>query len=146
MAYQPPQHIRPLALAVIRNNNAILVHKGYDSIKQQYYYRPLGGGIEFGETYLDAIRREIQEEIGAELCNINLLMWVENIFTYEGKQGHEIIALCNADFTNTELYLAPHINGVEGTREFIAEWKTAEDFTEETPLYPTQLFALLFGE
>lgn len=145
MAYQPPQYIRALTLAVIRKGSAILVHKGFDSNKQQYYYRPLGGGIEFGETYYDAIRREITEEICAELCNISLLAWTENIFTYEGMQGHEIITLCNADFTDAELYNQEHINGAEGTRQFIAEWKTAEDFTEQTPLYPTQLFALLFG-
>ena len=145
MAYQPPQYIRALALAVIRKGSAILVHKGFDSNKQQYYYRPLGGGIEFGETYHDAIRREITEEISAELCNIMLLAWTENIFTYEGMQGHEIIALCNADFTDAELYNQEHINGTEGTRQFIAEWKTAQDFTAETPLYPKQLFAMLFG-
>ena len=41
--------IRPLAICVFLNNNRILVAEGYDPIKQQTFYRPLGGGIEFGE-------------------------------------------------------------------------------------------------
>ncbi len=41
--------IRPIALCVFLNNNRILVNEGYDPVKQQTFYRSLGGGIEFGE-------------------------------------------------------------------------------------------------
>jgi hypothetical protein len=41
--------IRPIALCVFHNNNRILVFEGYDKAKDEIFYRPLGGGIEFGE-------------------------------------------------------------------------------------------------
>ena len=37
--------IRPIAICLFRNANRILVSEGFDTIKQDYYYRPLGGGI-----------------------------------------------------------------------------------------------------
>ena len=46
-------------------------------------------GIEHGEYAIDAIRREMREEIGAELDNIVLLGTLENIFTFAGTAGHE---------------------------------------------------------
>ena len=45
----------------------ILVGHTYDTVKQDHYCRPLGGGIEFGERGAGAIMREIWEELGAEI-------------------------------------------------------------------------------
>jgi len=50
--------IRALAICVFSNGNKILVSEGFDSIKQQLFYRPLGGTIEFGEHSSETIRRE----------------------------------------------------------------------------------------
>jgi len=49
-------HIRVIAIAVIsrRSDGALLVYDGYDTVKRERYHRPLGGGIEFGETAEDA--------------------------------------------------------------------------------------------
>ena len=78
--------IRPIAICLFRHNNRILVSEGFDSIRQDYYYRPLGGSIEYGETSREAVAREIREELGAEIENIRLLGVVENIFVYRGEQ------------------------------------------------------------
>ena len=51
-----------------------------DTVKGSAFARPLGGGIDFGETSQDAIVREIREELGAELTDARLLGIVENIF------------------------------------------------------------------
>ena len=83
--------IRPLAIAVIRKGNKVLAYHGYDEIKKEHFYRLPGGGIEFGETSLDALRREIKEEIGADVKIGKKLGVFENIFTFNGQQGHEII-------------------------------------------------------
>jgi 8-oxo-dGTP pyrophosphatase MutT (NUDIX family) len=40
-----------------------LVAHGHDSVKSEDFYRPLGGGIEFGELSEAALRREIKEEL-----------------------------------------------------------------------------------
>src|SRR3990170_4725004 len=102
--------IRPIAVCLFRNNNRILVHEGFDTIKQDYYYRPLGGGIEYGETSHDAIAREIREELGVEIENVRLLGVVENIFVYQGEQGHEIVFVFDAEFVNKSLYGLDELN------------------------------------
>jgi hypothetical protein len=51
--------IRPLAICVFRYNNRILVAEGYDPIKKETFYRPLGSGIEFGEYSEQIIHREV---------------------------------------------------------------------------------------
>ena len=49
---------------------------------------------------LDAVRREMMEELGAELADVRLLAVVENIFTYEASRcrrrraDHHLRALC----------------------------------------------------
>jgi 8-oxo-dGTP pyrophosphatase MutT (NUDIX family) len=60
------RRIRPLALAVIRRDDRILVFEAHDSVKDETFYRLLGGGIEFGDRGEEAIRRELVEELGVE--------------------------------------------------------------------------------
>ena len=61
------KRIRPLAICIFRNRDRILVAEGYDSVKDEYFYRPLGGGIEFGESSVETICRELREEIRVEV-------------------------------------------------------------------------------
>ena len=88
-----PDSIRPIALGIAKKGKKILVGIGYDKVKKQTFYRALGGGIEFGETSKDAVKREFQEEINADIKVGELLGVTENIFTYQGKTGHEIVFL-----------------------------------------------------
>ncbi len=96
--------IRPLALAVIRKGNKVLVFPGYDHVKEEKFYRLLGGGIDFGETSLKAVKREIKEELAAELKDIRLEKVVENIFEYNGDKGHEICFVYEAEFADSFNY------------------------------------------
>lgn len=57
------------------------------------YYRLIGGSVEFGETHLEAIVREVEEETGATVRDLRLLDAVESIFRYPGADGHEIVFL-----------------------------------------------------
>jgi hypothetical protein len=45
-----PGQIRPLVIGVFSRNGSILVSEGYDTGKQQFFFRPIGGGINFGES------------------------------------------------------------------------------------------------
>ena len=96
--------IRVLALGLIRDGGRIFVSEGYDTAKQETYYRALGGGVDFGETSQAALEREFQEEIQADLTNIHYLGCIESIFTFNGKQGHEIIQLYECDFVDSKFY------------------------------------------
>jgi len=90
--------IRVIAIAVIArpSDGALLVYDGYDTVKGEAYHRPLGGGIEFGETAEAAVRREIREELGQELADVALLGFLENLFVNDGKPGHQIVAVLSA--------------------------------------------------
>lgn len=116
--------IRPIAICLFRNKNRILVSEGFDAVKQDYYFRPLGGGIEYGENSRTAVLREIQEELGVEVENLKLLKVFENIFTFEGKKGHEIVFIFDAEFVDKSLYDLDEIDGFEqeSDRKFKAKW------------------------
>ncbi|MEH2249502.1 NUDIX hydrolase [Nostoc sp.] len=96
--------IRVIALGLIRDGDRIFVSQGYDPVKQERFYRALGGGVEFGETSHDALQREFQEEIQAELTNIKYLGCIENLFTFNSRQGHEVIQLYQCDFADSKFY------------------------------------------
>ncbi|MEA5622069.1 NUDIX hydrolase [Nostoc sp. UHCC 0251] len=96
--------IRVIALGLIRNGERIFVSEGYDPVKQETFYRALGGGVDFGETSRAALEREFQEEIQADLTNIKYLGCIENLFIFNGRQGHEIIQLYQCDFVDSKFY------------------------------------------
>jgi ADP-ribose pyrophosphatase YjhB (NUDIX family) len=127
-----------------RSDGTLLLSPGMDYVKNQRFYRPLGGGIDFGEPAEDAARREIREEVGAEVDGLRLLGTMENIFTYQGKPGHELIWLYEARFADPSFYDQDEIMCDEGGASFPAHWVPLETFMNgEAPLYPDGLLELL---
>jgi 8-oxo-dGTP pyrophosphatase MutT (NUDIX family) len=138
--------IRPLAICVFRNNHRILVAEGFDPIKQQTFYRPLGGGIEFGETSADTVRRELKEELNAEVGEVRYLGTLENIFVFNGVPGHEIVQVYDGALVDSGLYEQAVIEGHEADvqESFKAIWKSLAEFGEgKSTLYPTGLLEML---
>ena len=76
------KEIKPISLGIAIKNNKLLVGEGFDKVKNQTFYRCLGGGIEFLEKSSDALKREFKEEIGADIAVKNFLGISENIFTF----------------------------------------------------------------
>jgi len=138
--------IRPLAICVFCNNNHILVAEGYDPVKGQAFYRPLGGGIEFGEASEQTIHREIMEEIGAEVSDLKYLGTLENIFVFNGTPGHEIVQVYDGVLKDSGLYEQAEVEGKEAEVDlsFKAVWMSLDEFGEgSSTLYPTGLLELL---
>jgi ADP-ribose pyrophosphatase YjhB (NUDIX family) len=140
-----PDQIRVLALGIIWRGDELLVAEGYDPSKRQTFYRPLGGGVEFGERARDALIREFAEELGAELVNIRYLETLENIFTYDDQPGHEIILLFQADFTDKTFYACDDLIAVDADLRVPTAWKRLDECTDETPLYPDGLRDVLIA-
>lgn len=105
--------IRPLVICIFQKDDSILVAEGYDSVKDEYYYRPIGGGIEYGEKSAEALIREVREEIETDIYNLKYLGTVENIFTYNGEVGHEIVQVYDAVFVDTSFYTEELFEGKE---------------------------------
>ncbi len=143
------QRVRPLAICVFRNNNRILVNQGYDSWKDEYFYRPLGGGIEFGEPGAETVCRELMEELHVEVERESLkyLGTLENIFIFNGTAGHEIVLVYDGVLKDVNLYDQAVIAGKEANREEIhAVWKDLDEFGKgKAILYPDGLLELLYA-
>ena len=121
--------IRVLALGLIREGDRLFISEGCDPVKQQTFYRVMGGGVEFGETSYDALKREFLEEIQAELTNIKYLGCLENLFTFNGQPGHEIIQLYQCDFVEQKFYQLEQLVFPEGDRKKRALWVDTNRFT-----------------
>jgi 8-oxo-dGTP diphosphatase len=76
--------------AVVVNDGKLLLCRASG---HKHFFLP-GGHIEFGETAIDALKRELKEELNAKIKKAVLVGAVENIYgsVYgkKGKQRHEI--------------------------------------------------------
>ena len=113
--------IRPNALGVIKRNNHLLAEKVEDKTKGEIFYRLMGGGIEFGELSLEALKREFKEELNATIINEKVLCTLENIFEFNSKKGHEITFLIEADLLEESLYEEKRIKILDKA-DCCAEW------------------------
>jgi 8-oxo-dGTP pyrophosphatase MutT (NUDIX family) len=133
-----PGQIRPLVLAVIWRGDEILVAE-FQNEEQGTFYRPLGGTIEYGEHGQEALCREFREELGTELAAVRYLTTLENIFTYKGEIGHEIILLYEATMINLSLYEQDSLVVHEEDGTQTARWIHWSTFNDGIPLYPNGL-------
>ena len=139
-------HIRPLALGIVWRGQALLVFEGYDRVKRETFYRPLGGGIEFGEHSQDAIRREFREELGAELADVRYVATLENIFICDGRGGHEIVLLYEVTLADPSFYRRETFEVREEEARYVARWMPLLGFgADGPPLYPDGLLELVRG-
>ena len=137
-------HIRPIAICVFQHQDKILVFEEYDFVKKQIFYRPLGGGIEFGETSEEAIRREMMEEMNVEVTNLKYLGTLENIFVFNGKTGHEIVQVYDGRLVNSGMYEQAEMSALETDgNQMRVLWKRLDEFNSESPLYPDGLLEVL---
>jgi ADP-ribose pyrophosphatase YjhB (NUDIX family) len=135
---------RPVAVALIRRGNEILVFAVPDEVKHVVGWRLAGGTIEFGERGSDTVVREIREELGVEIVDPTYLGTVENIFTYLGATGHELVRVYAARFAERRLYERDRFDCVEANgASFTCVWKPIADFRAGTPLYPDGLLELI---
>lgn len=136
--------IRVLALGLIKKGNRVFISQGYDPVKQKTFYRAMGGGVDFGETSLEALEREFQEEIQAQLTNISYLRCLENLFTFNGKQGHELLQVYQCDFADAKFYELESLVFAEGKRQKTALWVDVALFKSgELLLVPEPFLELL---
>ncbi len=133
------KEIRPIVLGLAIRDNKLLVSEGFDNIKNQTFYRCLGGGIEFLEKSTDALKREFQEEINIDIVIKDFLGISENIFTYEGKNAHELVFYYNINILDEdykEEYVVTDDNG-----QSKAVWIDINEFKNKNKiLYPQEVF------
>jgi ADP-ribose pyrophosphatase YjhB (NUDIX family) len=137
--------IRVLAIGVFRAGDRVLLARGTDPVTGEAFYRPLGGGVEFGERAADALAREITEELGTTIEEPRLLGVLENRFQYAGRPHHEIVFVFDARFSDPAWYARDALPVVEaGTGWEDARWISIQALAAGSEqVTPDGLLALL---
>jgi ADP-ribose pyrophosphatase YjhB (NUDIX family) len=141
----PPNVTRPCAFVFLRAGDRVLISEMVNGT-DLFFYRPPGGGIEFGETSDAAARREIHEELGIHVEGLALLGVREELFTLRGQPYHEIDFIYEAWLTPEGLDALDGAAIVEDDDDVeIARVVPLADLRDEryTPLYPDGVLELL---
>ena len=133
------KEIRPIVLGLAVKNNKLLVGEGFDNVKKQTFHRCLGGGIEFLENSVDALKREFLEEINSNIIIKDFLGISENIFTYKGKDAHELILFYSIDILDSDY--KEEYNIKDDCGNYKAKWIDIDEFKNKNKiLYPEEVF------
>ena len=132
-------------VCVIRHGGDYLFAVGTDPIGPQTFLIPVGGGIDFGELAAAAAAREVQEEIGVEIKNPRLLGVLENIFTYNGELGHEVVFCFIDQIPSRDMVPS---EGLESNGEsFPLRWLSRDELRScPIPVYPDGILGLILDE
>lgn len=143
--WRPASRIRVVAVGLNWRDGRLLAAEVRDDAGRLKGVRPLGGGVEFGESWRDALMREFREELGLEVRVGDQAAILENIFTHEGATGHEVVFVAEIEFPDgsfagEEAICFEEDNGLVCT----ARWFALDDLDGDGPaLFPTGLKQLL---
>jgi ADP-ribose pyrophosphatase YjhB (NUDIX family) len=138
--------IKVKAFAVLRNRagERLLVWRGHDPARGLTFHRLLGGHVEFGERAVEAVVREIREEVGTELLEPRLLGVLENVFTYEERPGHEVVFVYDGTLADGDV--VPPEGGIlveQDGSEVPLEWRPIVGADPAVPLFPDGVLDLI---
>ena len=107
-------------------------------------WRPPGGGIEFGESAVAALEREILEELGQTIeCGQRLCVF-ENIYRHEGALGHELVFVFDTAFVEPAAYEIERYRFIDQAIQNEVTWRKLELFVRgREQLLPAGLAAQL---
>ncbi|CUH80711.1 hypothetical protein TRM7557_03057 [Tritonibacter multivorans] len=89
--WRPSQSIKVKALGLHWRAGRLLAAEVEDDKGRIKGVRPLGGTVEFGETWQQTLIREFREELDVDVKIDGVPLVLENIFRHEGMVGHEIL-------------------------------------------------------
>lgn len=139
-------NINVKAIGLHWRDNRLLAAEVYDSEGRVAGVRPLGGTVEFGESSQIALKREFLEELGVEVEVLSGPLVIENLFVFEGENGHEIMFVFEIEFVSDDYRHHETItfNESDGTSG-VARWYALEELDRpgSPSLYPKGLKALL---
>lgn len=163
------REIRPVALGILRRradgtprettaenrpkaagdalpgDDELLLSVGYDPETDEKFYRPVGGGVDFGEYSDIALAREFHEEMEVTVTEVRHLATLEDIFEFDGDPGHEIWFLYEALIEESWPYELDAFDAYEEEIDepFRVEWVAVDDVERRENVHPAHLLDLL---
>lgn len=139
--WRPHPHIRVKAIGLLWNGPRLLAAEVHNDDGDLKGVRPLGGSVEFGETWQAALKREFQEELGFEVQINSPPLVLESIYQHEGQMGHEVIFAADVSVKPDHTLPDKPISFREDNgMTCIARWFDLDDLDGDGPdLYPTGL-------
>jgi ADP-ribose pyrophosphatase YjhB (NUDIX family) len=120
------------------HENAVLLHHG----EGENFWTFPGGRAEFGETAEQTLKREMKEELDADVEVVRLLWFVENFFTYADRQCHEIALYFLMRFPADSIYLVQpgSFQGQEEAAKLTFRWFSRQpEVLSQLPVLPSFL-------
>ena len=113
----------------------VLLHK----VGTNPYWSLPGGRVEFHESSIDAIRREMDEELGQKITVVRPLWATENFFTNYGGKCHEVAFyfLCELP-AGSYCLTSENFIRIDGTTPLHFGWHSL-DLLKSLPLFPSFL-------
>ncbi|PJI93005.1 NUDIX domain-containing protein [Yoonia maricola] len=139
--WRPRPTIRVIAIGLHWRDGRLLAAEVNDDQGVVKGVRPLGGGVEFGETWRDALIREFDEELNVTVTVAGRPLVLENLYEHYGEQGHEIVFAADVLFPDgafaaTEMIHFKEDNGTP----CVARWFDLDDLAARSiPLFPLGL-------
>lgn len=138
------REIRPVAVGVPRRGDEILLAEHHDSVAEETFYRPVGGGMAFGESSEETVVRELREELEVTVTDARQVATRERTFEFEGERGHEIWFLYEIEIAEDWPYEREEFTAYEPELDF--EFRVcwlSNDELDESIVYPEDLTELL---
>jgi 8-oxo-dGTP diphosphatase len=108
---EPPRHPQlAVSAAIFRGGRILLVRRARSPAKGVYTLP--GGRVEFGESLLEAVAREIMEETALSIAIIGLAGWRE-VLPAQGGGGHYVILPFAARWQAGEIRLNEELDDVQ---------------------------------
>ena len=137
--------IRPVVRCVIgRGNEVLLIREdGLEDDLPAHWFPP-GGGIDFWETAEEALKREVQEELGARIVDLAFLGVLEARWMLGEEHHHHLCLIYEDGFADPAMYEREEFVITEPTVALTARWMPIDTFRSgPEPLHPRGLFELL---
>ena len=128
------------AAALIWQGVHILIHR---STADPFWALP-GGRVELGEASAEALAREMEEELGSTASIGTLRLLIENFFSFNGRQVHELCFYYEVVLNSPPPFIPESVvhRSRDGEADLEFRWVLPEDLSQ-FDLKPSALIPLL---
>ncbi|MFT4254082.1 MAG: NUDIX domain-containing protein [Caulobacter sp.] len=137
--WRPKQAVRVVVIGLLRREDRLLVAEVLNDDGSVKGWRPLGGGVEFGESSEETLRREFLEETGFAIEIAGPPTVLENLYEHEGFIGHEIMFVYEITTSDPKAVERDRFLISENGQDVWVEWLAVERFEAGERLLPDGL-------